>query len=790
MKGRGMGPETGTGPDEPREPSFLPWMRKGSYPSAGGTVVRNLSRRDFVKGGLTLAGSGLVLGVFAGCADDPAEDLAHGIISGATPGSRGTGAGGFEPNAFVRILPTGDVEITVARSEMGQGVRTTMASIVADELEADWDRIQVIQAQGDPRYGDQNTDGSTSVREFFEPLRQAGATGRRMLEQAAADQWEVPVDECRGRDHQVVHEASGRSAAYGDLVAAAAALPVPEDAPLKSPEEFRYIGKPVATLDTPDITTGRAVYGADVALPGMVYASVERSPTVGGTLRSYDDSAARAFPGVLDVVEISGGALPPVFTPIGGLAVVAENTWVALEARKLLQVEWEPGPNGAYESGAYRTQLEASLESPGRVARDEGDVEAALAEAGETHEAHYYVPHLAHAPMEPPACIATVADGRCEVWAPVQDPQATRGVLTQTLGLPFENVAVNVTLLGGAFGRKSKPDFVAEAALVSRAVGRPVRLQWSREDEIRHGFYHAVSAQRIEAAVGDDGLPTAWHHRTAFPSIMSTFAPNVAGPSDDELGLGAFTVPYNVPNLRLEACDAPAHVRIGWMRSVCNIHHSFAVGSFADELAHAAGRDPKDYLLDLIGPARILDLYDGGPSAYGVDTSVYQYDTARLRGVVERVARESGWGGSLPDGRARGIAAHYSFVTYTAHVVEASVDDGGRIRVHRVDCAVDCGRAVNPDRVRAQMEGAVVFGLSLALYGNISMRDGRVLQGNFNDYPILRLNETPEIHVHLMESEAIPTGVGEPGVPPVAPALANALFAATGQRMRELPLRV
>jgi len=392
--------------------------------------------------------------------------------------------------------------------------------------------------------------------------------------------------------------------------------------------------------------------------------------------------------------------------------------------------------------------------------------------------------------MEPMACLAHVADGRCEVWAPTQDPQTARAMLAQALGLEMEDVAVNVTLTGGGFGRKSKPDFVTEAALLSRAAGAPVRLQWTREDEIRHGYYHAVSAQRLEAAVGEDGMPTAWLHRTAFPSINSTFAPNVPGPADNELGLGAFSVPFQMPNLRLEACDAEAHLRIGWLRSVSNIHHSFAVNSFADELAHAADRDPKDYLLDLIGPPRILDLYDGGAGGYGEDTAVYPYDTGRLRAVIDRVASESGWGSTLPAGHFKGIAAHYSFVTYVAQVVEASVDDDGRIRVHRVDCVVDCGRAVNPDRVRAQMEGGVIFGLTLALHGEITVRDGAVEQGNFGDYPLLRLNETPEIHVHIVESEAIPTGVGEPGVPPLAPALANAVFAATGQRLRDLPLRV
>ena len=757
----------------------------------GDGYVRNLSRRDFVKGTLAVAGGGLILGVFPGCAEDAMESVADAAISGAIGATRTAGPGGFEPNIWVRLLTSGDVEITCARSEMGQGVRTTMAYLVADEMEADWARVRVIQAVGDVKYGNQNTDGSTSVILFYDSLRKAGATARCMLEQAAADSWGVPVGECRADNHRVTHAGSGRSTPFAELVDAASLLEVPTDVVLKDPSEFRYIGKHVATLDNQAFVTGQAKFGADVSMPGMGFASMQRSPTVGGSVRSLDDADARAFPGVTSIVQIPALTFPALFQPIGGVAVVAENSWAALEGRKRLNIQWNAGPNGTHESTAYRLELEASASGPGRVARDNGDADAALAAAGRKVEASYYVPYLAHAPMEPPACVAVVADGRCEVWAPTQDPQTARTMLAGALGLTEEQVTVNVTLLGGAFGRKSKPDFVVEAALIARATGTPIKLQWSREDEIRHGYYHAVSAQRLEAAMGDDGKPTAWRHRTAFPSIFTTFAPGVTGPTDQEIGLGAYTVPFDIPNVRVEACDAPAHVRIGWFRSVSNIHHSFAVNSFADELAHEAGRDPKEYLLDLIGPPRVLDLYQGGPSAYGVDTTVYKYDTGRLRAVLERAASEANWGGSLPEGHARGAAAHYSFNTYVAHVVEASVDGNGRIRVHRVDVAVDSGRAVNPDRVRSQMEGAVIMGMTLALYGEITVRDGAVVQGNFDDYPLLRLPETPEIHVHILEGDpTLPTGVGEPGMPPLAPALANAVFAATGRRIRELPLRV
>lgn len=751
--------------------------------------VRNVSRRDFVRGGMAVVGSGLVLGVFVGCGREEADEAAMDMISGATHGPRSDAAGGFEPNVWVRILPSGDAEITCSRSEMGQGARTAMAAIVADELEADWGRVHIVQAPGDARYGDQNTDGSRSVRNLYEPLRQAGAVARRMLEEAAADEWGVPVGEVRARGHRVVHEGTDRSASFADLVQAASARSVPEDAPLKDPADFRYIGHPIQMLDGRDIATGRAVFGADVSLPGMRYAVIQRSPVVGGSVASMDDTAARAVAGVVDVQTLPAPSFPVAFQPLGGVAVLAENTWAALEGRRRLDIRWNPGPNAGHDSAAYRSQLEAAVEVPGRIARDDGDADAALDSAADVLEARYWVPYLAHAPMEPPACVAHVTDGGCQIWAPTQDPQTAQGMVAGALGLDPGQVEVHVTLLGGGFGRKSKPDFIVEAAILSRRAGAPVKLQWTREDEIQHGFYHAASAQKLEAALGDDGLPTVWRHRSAFPSISTTFDSSVTGPTDGELGLGAFSVPWNVPNVRLEACDAPAHVRIGWLRSVSNIHHAFAVNSFADELAHAAGRDPLDYLLDLIGPPRVLDLYGGGPSAYGVDTTVYPYDTGRLRAVAERAAREAGWGSPLPEGRARGIAAHYSFVTYVAQVVEASVENG-RIVVHRVDCVCDCGQVVNPDRVRAQMEGGVVFGLSLALHGEITARDGAVVQGNFDTYPIARISETPEIHVHLMDSTELPTGVGEPGVPPTAPALANAIHAATGRRLRELPLRV
>ncbi len=398
---------------------------------------------------------------------------------------------------------------------------------------------------------------------------------------------------------------------------------------------------------------------------------------------------------------------------------------------------------------------------------------------------------LAHAPMEPPSALAWVKeDGACEVWAPTQGPQAARSTVAAALGVDVKKVTVHVTLLGGAFGRKSKPDYVAEAALVSKAVSAPIKLVWTREDEIQFDYFHAPSVQYLRAGLDSRGKTIAWVHRTAFPSISATFQPNVNYASDGELGLGFTTLPYDIPNLRLENGSAKAHVRIGWMRSVCNIQHGFAVNAFAGELAHAAGRDQKEYLLELIGPPRNLDaLFKGGKGAYGEDLSRQPYETGRLRGVIELAAKKAGWGKNLPEGHALGIAAHFSFVSYVAQVVHASVENG-KVRVHRVDCAIDCGTYVNPDRVKAQMEGAVIFGLTFALHGKITAKNGAVQQSNFNDYPLLRLNEAPEIHVHLVENPAPPGGVGEPGVPPVAPALANAILKITGKPVRELPIRL
>jgi isoquinoline 1-oxidoreductase beta subunit len=748
------------------------------------TLLRNISRRTFLISGAASAGS-LVVGL---------QLVPSGSIAAPARAAPGTDTPLFNPTAFVSIDANGLVTIVAHRSEMGQGVRTALPMIVADELEADWSRVRVVQAEGDEaRYGGQNTDGSRSVRHFLLPMRQMGAATRHMLELAAARVWAVDVSEVAARSHQVVHNHTGRALGYGKLVAVARAFPVPQpnEVKLKQESAFKYIGKGMPIIDLADMTHGRAHYGIDVRLVGMKYAVISRPPVYGGRVVKFDDSEALKVPGVERVVKVDGTPPPSGFQPLGGVAVIARNTWAAIEGRSKLNIQWDDGPNHVYDSAAYRKQLEEAVRRPGKVVRNDGDAQAALASAKTVIKAEYYVAHIAHASMETPVATALVANGRCEVWACTQNPQGARDELVKALGIPAERVKVNVTLLGGGFGRKSKPDYVVEAALLARAVGAPVKVQWTREDDIQHDYYHTVNAQHIEAAVDAEGRPSAWLHRVAFPAIPSTFTPNVTYASDGELSQGILDIPYAIPNIRCENGEAVPHVRIGWFRSVLNIPHAFAIGSFVDELAHAARRDPKDYLLELLGPARHVDLTHSGAKYqnYGDDIDAYPIDTGRLRRVVELVAEKAGWGRKLPAGHGLGIAVHRSFVTYVATVVEVVVGKDGMVTVPRVDTAVDCGYAAFPDRIRSQLEGAAVMALSSALYGEVTFSNGRAQQNNFNDFQVVRMRTAPlQTNVYVIPSDSPPGGVGEPGVPPFAPALCNAIFAATGKRVRQLPI--
>jgi isoquinoline 1-oxidoreductase beta subunit len=744
------------------------------------TQIINVSRRGMIKGALA---SGFVLGLYVGV---PRRARAA------------TQPWPFEPNVFVSVDGAGLVTIVAHRSEMGTGIKTDLPLIVADELEADWDQVKVIQAQADPKYGDQNTDGSRSTWQFYQAMREAGATARQMLEAAAAETWHVPAGECHAESGTIVHAPSGRRLSFGNLVQAAAEQPVPspDQLRLKDPKAWRYIGKPMPVVDLKDIVRGMAVYGLDVVLPAMKYASIERCPVYGGKVKSYDASDALKVAGVERVVEIPATPMPSGFKPLGGIAVIANNTWSAQQGRAHLKIEWDEGPNASHDSGTYRAELEATAREPGRVMRHAGDVDAALVGAAKQVSADYFVPYLAHSPMEVCNAVAHFAGGSCKVWCPTQYPQEARSTVAQVLGISDTDVTLNVTLLGGAFGRKSKPDYVAEAAFLSRAVGAPVKVTWTREDEIQHDYYHAICAQHLEASLSPDGQTTGWLHRTVFPPIPATFKPDVVYGDAQHLQQGFLDMPYDIPNVRMENGPAPNHVRIGWYRSVYNIPHAFAVCSFADELAVAAGKDPVEYLRQLLGPPRKIDLKAMGVDYpnYGVDEllpamhNAYLIDTSRLRGVVDLVAEKSGWGGKLPPREGRGLAVHRSFLAYVAAVAHVAVGMDGQIAIPRIDIAMDCGLVVNPDRVRAQVEGAAIMGISNTLYSAITFSKGRADQSNFTDYIVARTDITPDTRVHIVESNAPPSGVGEPGVPPIAPAICNAIYAAVGKRIRALPV--
>ncbi|MGH9772316.1 MAG: molybdopterin cofactor-binding domain-containing protein [Candidatus Acidiferrales bacterium] len=745
------------------------------------STIENVSRRGFLKG-IASAGACVL------CARFYPESL---WAAGLPLNSHVDGAA-FHAGVYLGIDTDGTVYIIAHRSEMGTTSRTSLPLVLADELDADWKRVKIEQAIGDERYGSQNTDGSHSIREFYEVMRQAGASARTMLTQAAAQKWGVAPAECVTDMHVVVHQATGRRLGYGDLATAASKLPVPkkDDLQFKPKSAWRYVGKGAASYDLAEICTGKAVYGMDARMEGMVYASIEHPPVLGGKVKSCDDGGALKVAGVKQTVVIDTFQPPWGFKPLGGVAVIAESTWAAFQGRKKLNISWDNGPNASYTSDQFKKELQQTVQASAKVARNEGDVDSEFAKGGKIVEAGYYVPHLAHAAMEPLVAVAEFRDGKVTTWAPTQNPQEVQNTVAKELGISKDDVICHVTLLGGGFGRKSKPDYVAEAAILSKKVGRPVKVVWTREDDIKFDFYHSVAAMYLKAALDSTGKPTAWLQRSAFPPIGSMADDNMSYGGDGELGMGWTDIPFDVPNLRVENGPALAHVRIGWLRSVANIYHAFGVQSFANECAYAAGRDPLDYLLDLIGKPRILNLKDTKYPNYGGSYEQYPVDTGRLRRVTEMAAEKSGWGKrKLGKGSGLGIAAHRSFLTYVASVVEVEVGDQGELRIPRVDTVVDAGLVVNPEATRAQFEGAAVFGTSIAKTGEITATNGIIDQSNFHDYRVARMNEAPmDTNVYIVDSSAPPAGVGEPGVPPFIPALCNAIYAATGKRIRELPL--
>lgn len=757
-------------------------------------LIENVSRRNLLKG---IVGTG---GLVIAAQFFPRSAFADGgsVYAFKTGADGMPGGTVYDPHVFVSISPDGTVSIVTHRSEMGTGTRTSLPMVVADEMEADWSFVKIVQAPGnEKKYGNQDTDGSRSIRHFIQPMRACGAAARQMLEHAAALTWGVQDSECRAQNHQVVHMPTGKALGFGTLAAAASALPTPQLATLKlkDPSEFRYIGKGVVQItDLRDITTGQAMYAQDIHVPGMLFAVIERPPVVLGKAVSYDEAAAMRVPGVVKVIKIDPTPMPAKFAPLGGVAVIANNTWAATKGRRALNVKWDDGPNKDYDSVAFKAKMAEQARKPGRIERNEGNIDEALAGADRVVEREYYIPHFSHVTMEPPAGVVRINGNKAEAWGCVQSPGGTRADLAKLLGLKEDDVTVNVTLLGGGFGRKSKCDFVLEAGICSKAVGgKPVKVVWTREDDIQHAFYHAVSYQHVTAGI-KNGKVTAWRHRSVAPSLMSNFMADPHRESSLELGLGLIDTPFNVPNLRLETGEATSHARIGWFRSVNNIPHAFAMQSMVAELAAELGKDPKDFLLEMIGPARIVDprkTVTNDLWNYGDPWDTYPVDTGRLRRVVNIAASEAGWGRPLPKGHALGIAAHRSFLTYVATVVEVAIDDKGNIEVPRVDTAIDAGFTINPERIRSQIEGAAVMGLSIAKYTQITFKNGRVQQNNFHDYKVLRIGEgAMDVRTHIVQNgvEVPSSGVGEPGVPPFAPAFINAIYAATGKRLRELPI--
>jgi isoquinoline 1-oxidoreductase subunit beta len=745
--------------------------------------LENVNRRGFLKG---LVGAGaLVLSVRI----LPASVWGAEAGAGDTPMAKAA----LQPNAFLAIATDGSVYIVVSRSEMGSGNRTGLPRIVADELDADWSKVNVVQATGNEKYGNQDTDGSHSVRSLFDTLRDAGGSARLMLVRAAAQKWNVPEKECTTELNTVVHKPSGRKLNYGELASAAAKLPVPkkEELQLKPRKDWLYIGKPAAAYDLNDMSTGKAFYGQDTKMEGMLYASVAHPPVFGSAVKGVDDSAALKVAGVKQTATIEPFKPPVNMQALGGVAVLADNTYAAFQGKKKLKVEWTKSEHDVWTSDSYRKYLEETARKPGKVVRENGNVDAAFAKGGKVVEAEYYAPMLAHAAMEPPAALAVYRDGKVQAWAPTQNPQGAQEAIAAAVGTKKEDVTVNVTLLGGAFGRKSFPDFIVEAAVLSKKTGKPVKVVWSREDDIKFDAFHSVAAMYFKVSLGADGKPNAWLQRSVFPPIVSTFDVHGEYADADEIGLGFSDLPFALPNLRAENGPAPAHTRIGWLRSVANIYHAYGVHSFVGELANAAGQDQVEYVLALLGPDRIVPKSELPKDYTNYDGNYEQYpmDIGRFRRVVELAAEKSGWGKQkLGNGCGLGLAVHRSFLTYVATVVQAEVKDG-QVMIRQVDTALDAGTIVNPTTVRQQFEGAAVMGTSLAFYGEITATNGVIDQSNFDSYQVARMNVAPRVtNIHIVQSEAAPAGVGEPGLPPFAPALYNAIFTATGKRIREMPL--
>jgi isoquinoline 1-oxidoreductase subunit beta len=700
-----------------------------------------LSRREFV-GGVVAAGAGLVIGFYLPHTGESKKEF-------------------FSPNAYLRITPDNKVTIVVARSEMGQGVRTALPMILAEELEADWQQVEVEQAGASTLYGDQTTGGSASIRTTWDPMRKAGAAAREMLISAAALTWGVPRSSCTAETGQIKHAASKRSLSYGQLAAKAATLPIPTDVPLKQSKDYKIVGQRLPRVDSLAKVKGEAVYGIDHRVPGMKYAVLSRCPTIGGKVTNFDDKESKKISGVSYVEKVGDSAV----------AVVAESVWGAMEGRRVLNVTWDDGPNKDLNTAAVMASLKQAASKKGANLYVAGEPAKS---SGRHVSAEYELPFMAHAPMEPGNCTAHYQGTKCELWAPTQVPQDCRDSVAQAIGLDPDQVKVNVTLMGGGFGRRLEHDYAIESALVSKATNGPVKVVWTREDDMRCSTYRPMSLHQLSASLDGSGYPAALTHRIIAPSISGQKGMPVPNGVDPDLPDEAGPV-YGIPNYLIESVIVETPVPLGWMRSVYALQAAFALESFIDELAVAAGKDPLQYRLHLLEKDQDLQYFST------------TWKTARMRAVLQLVTEKAGWSKPLPAGQFRGIACFGCFSSYMAEVVEMTMENN-QPRVHRVVAAVDCGQVINPRILEQQIQGGIVYGLANALRAKITIDKGRVVQGNFDDYAPLRMDETPAVEVYAVPSQEAPTGIGEPSVPPLAPALCNAIYVATKKRIRALPI--
>ncbi len=752
------------------------------------STIKLLNRREF------LALTGRTGGAFALAVSAPV------LVASSTVEAKALKQDGKQLGVFVSIAPDGSVEIICHRMEMGQGILTSTPQIIAEELCADWGKVTAVLGNADPAYGNQGTGGSASIRTHIEHTQRMGAVARDMLEQAAAKRWGVSKAEVKAKAHHVVNMKSGDQIGFGDLAQSAAALPVPDPktVSLKPKSEYTIVGKDVSLQGLEDIVRAKAVYAHDIQLPGMLIASIERPPVVGGKVKSFDASQAKKVAGVVDVVRLKDRSYPVQVFPKSGVAVLATNTWAAMEGRKKLQIEWDHGDNATHDSETYKKELVAKVNTKAKQVRAVGDVYAHEFDPAKTVEATYTVPYHHHMSMETPAATAHVRADKTTVWTGTQSPQWGKTLVLQELGMDPTNdqdkVDFNTTLMGGAFGRKSKNDYTLEAVELSKATGKPVKVVWSREDDVKNGFYHSIAANYMKAELTDDNRSDHWIQRVSAPPIAWIFDHNATYLRDMALSLGFADVPFAAKNMSFENQEVTTHVRTGWVRSVGNINNHFALGSFVDELADKAGIPTHTMWNNLFGDDRLFNPREEGFEGYShygqtvdKDNQEYVLDIARFKAVLNRVVTEANADESLPEGQGWGISVSYSFNSYAAAATKVQVKDGV-VTPLEMHTAIDCGLVVTPDRVKSQMEGAMIMGLSMTLESEITVKDGKIVQSNFYDYPVSRMDKVPPMFVHIMESENAPGGVGEPGLPPILPSITNAIFHASGTRVRDLPV--